>query len=155
MAANNGRVCTEDWGTGEWNHAWSSSPGSFLQKHVSGISPTGPGFGTFIVRPVVEGGLTFAESTVPTVRGDIATRWEKLPGRNSLMLDVTVPANSTAEVRLPFTGPTAPLLEEGGTPLPPGGRGRGAVPGVRSVAVDDGYITITIGSGTYHFVVSG
>jgi len=154
MAANNGRVGTEDWGTGEWNHAWSSSPGSFLQKHISGITPTGPGFETFLVRPVVEGGLTFAEAAVPTVRGDITTRWEKLPCEGSLTLDVTVPVNSEAEIRLADMESDYLLVEESGRPIPLERRLRETIPGIRQMELTDGYLTIILGSGSYHFVVT-
>ncbi|MFC1627623.1 family 78 glycoside hydrolase catalytic domain [Gemmatimonadota bacterium] len=153
MAANNGRVGTEDWGTGEWNHAWSSSPGSFLPKHVGGIAPTSAAFSTFIVRPVVEGDLTFAETTMPTVRGDITTRWEKLPGGKSLILEVSVPANTEAEIYLPTMGLTDFQVEESGTVLPLDSRYRGEVEGILSLVREDDYLEITIGSGSYHFVL--
>ena len=153
MAANNGRVCTEDWGAGEWNHAWSSSPGSFLQKHIGGVSPTGSGFSTFTVSPVVEGNLAFAETTMPTVRGDITTRWEKLPGGEGLILEVTVPVNTEALVRLPTMGLTDFQVEESGAVLPVHGRYRGVIDGIRRLDLEEDAVLIFIGSGSYRFTL--
>lgn len=153
MAANNGRVCTEDWGTGEWNHAWSSSPGSFLPRHIGGIAPTSAAFATFEVRPVVEGDLMFAETTMPTVRGDITTRWEKLPGGEGLILEVSVPANTEAQVRLPTMGLTDFQVEESGAILPVHGRYRGVIDGIRRLDLEEEAVLISIGSGSYRFTL--
>ena len=60
------------------NHAWTAYPGYLFLKYICGIQPTSGGFATFDVRPET-GGLTFAEGTVPTVKGLITTRWEKMP----------------------------------------------------------------------------
>ena len=71
----------------------------FFQKFILGIQPTSGGFATFDVRPET-GGLTFAEGTVPTVKGDIVLRWEKnADGRFALA--VNVPANTRASIHIP------------------------------------------------------
>ena len=86
-------------GSGEVNHAWTAYPAYLFLKYIAGIQPTSGGFATFDVRPET-GGLTFAEGTVPTVKGLIATRWEKsTDGRFSL--SVTVPPNTRASIYLP------------------------------------------------------
>jgi alpha-L-rhamnosidase len=81
------------------NHAWTAYPGYLFLKYICGIQPTSGGFARFDVRPET-GGLTFAEGTVPTVKGLIATRWEK--GANGkFLLSVHVPANTRASIYIP------------------------------------------------------
>ena len=83
----------------EVNHAWTSYPGYLFLKYICGIQPTSGGFATFDVRPET-GGLTYAEGTVPTVKGLITTRWEK--GANGqFSLSVDVPANTRASIYIP------------------------------------------------------
>ena len=90
----------ESFGLGaEVNHAWTSYPGYIFQKYIGGIQPTSGGFATFDVRPET-GGLTFAEGTVPTVKGLITTRWEK-SADGQFSLSVNVPANTRASIYIP------------------------------------------------------
>jgi alpha-L-rhamnosidase len=77
------------------SHAWTAWPGYLFLKYISGIQPTSGGFATFDVRPET-GGRTFAEGTVPTVRGPITTRWEK-NGKGAFLLSVVGHTGATWE----------------------------------------------------------
>ena len=97
---------------GEVNHAWTSYPGYIFLKYICGIQPTSGGFATFDVRPET-GGLTFAEGTVPTVKGLITTRWEK-GSDGSFSLAVHVPANTQGSVYIPkLSGENVSITESG------------------------------------------
>jgi len=176
MARTNGRVCTEDWGTGEWNHAWSSSPGSFLPKYLGGIAPTGPGFSTFDVRPIVEGELSFVETVVPTVRGEIGVRWEKdvsflnpraaesvtgAPAENPsinanralLTLALTVPANTIATLYLPVGELNECTIMESEAVVWESGRFQSGPAGIRNARRENQAVRFTLGSGEYSFTL--
>src|SRR4030067_77044 len=98
LMLNGNKTNWESFGSeGEYNHAWTSYPAYLFQKHISGIRPTGGGFSMFKIKPEISGDtLTYAQSTVPTVKGNISTRWEKAV-RQKFTLNVTVPANTKSQ----------------------------------------------------------
>ena len=51
-------------------HAWGASPIYLLGKYYLGVSPTGPGYQTYLVQPQL-GGLQWMQGKVPTPNGDI------------------------------------------------------------------------------------
>jgi len=51
-------------------HAWGASPIYLFGKYFLGVSPTGPGYQTYLVEPNL-GGLKWMEGTVPTPSGNI------------------------------------------------------------------------------------
>jgi alpha-L-rhamnosidase len=148
---DNNKACWESFNFGpglEVNHAWTSYPAYIFLKYICGIQPTSGGFATFDIRPET-GGLTFAEGTVPTVKGDITTRWEKsAAGRFSLA--VKVPANTRATIYIPKLTTGNFVLTESGKQLWPA---KSSVPdaGVRAVTEEDSSIKCLVGAGDYQF----
>ena len=135
---------------GEFNHAWTAYPGYLFQKYISGIQPTGGGLSTFDVRPETAG-LTFAESTVPTVKGLIRTRWERLAS-HQLTLSLTVPPGSRATVFIPGVSTNIARVEESGIvlwPIQP----HAHVPGILAVQEQNASIQCLLAAGAYHFKV--
>ena len=130
------------------NHAWTAYPGYLFLKYILGIQPTSGGFATFDVRPET-GGLTFAEGTVPTVKGLITTRWEKKAG-GQFDLSVTVPANTRAAIYIPKLSKGDFTVTESGKRLwPPKPEAKDA--GVLAVSEEDSSIKCLVGAGDYHF----
>jgi hypothetical protein len=132
----------------EPNHAWTSYPGYVFLKYICGIQPTSGGFATFDVRPET-GGLTFAEGTVPTVKGLITTRWQK-SANGQFSLSVSVPANTRASIYIPKPADGNFTITESGNLLWP------AIPaakdsGVLAVTEQDAFIKCLAGAGTYRF----
>jgi alpha-L-rhamnosidase len=149
----------ETWTSGdEVNHAWTSYPAYIFLKYICGIQPTSGGFATFDVRPAT-GGLTFAEGTVPTVKGLITTRWEK--GANgSFSLRIKVPANTRATIYLPALTNANSRITESGKQIWPHllkmsqPNGLPTVinhPGVLAISQKDSIIECVVGAGEYHF----
>jgi alpha-L-rhamnosidase len=135
-------------GPDEVNHAWTSYPGYLFLKYICGIQPTSGGFATFDVRPET-GGLTFAEGAVPTVKGIIATRWEK-SADGKFFLSVTVPPNTRASVYVPkLSGGTFTVSESGKLLWP--AKSEVQDPGVLAVLEEDSFIKCLAGAGTYRF----
>jgi alpha-L-rhamnosidase len=135
-------------GRDEVNHAWTSYPGYLFLKYITGIQPTSGGFATFDVRPET-GGLTFAEGTVPTVKGLITIRWEK-SAKGQLSLSVDVPANTHASIYLPKLANGDYVITESGNRLWPA-RAEVKDPGVLAVQEEDSSVKCVVGAGAYRF----
>jgi len=139
----------ETFGPGaEVNHAWTSYPAYIFLKYICGIQPTSGGFARFDIRPEI-GGLTFAEGTVPTVKGLITTRWEKSAGGHFL-LSVTVPANTCASIYIPKISKENFVMTESGKQLWPAKPGI-VDSGVLAVSDEGSFIKCVAGAGKYEF----
>jgi alpha-L-rhamnosidase len=142
------KVNWESFNGGEANHAWTAYPGYLFQKYICGIQPTSGGFATFDIRPET-GGLTFAEGTVPTVKGLITTRWEKKSGEQ-FDLSVTVPANTRATIYIPKLSEDNFTLTESGKILWPV-QSKINDSGILTVEEDASSIKCLVGAGDYRF----
>jgi alpha-L-rhamnosidase len=92
----------------------------------------------------VGAGLTSASASLETPYGTVASAWRLEPGR--FVLDVTVPANASAEVTL--WGTSITRVQEGGRVL------SGPVPGVRAVRQWGDDVVVEVGSGQYRFAAA-
>lgn len=84
----------------DWNHAWGAAPANLIPRKLMGIEPLEPGFRKIRIKPQ-PGPLKSAEIKHPTIQGDITMSFTNDPGR-SFRLDVDIPANTTADIYLPF-----------------------------------------------------
>jgi alpha-L-rhamnosidase len=106
---------TETWDASlgaSHNHIIMGQVIEWFYQSLAGIAPeaSGPGFKTIVLRPQPVDGLAWAEATYESIRGPIASRWERQGDR--FMLKVAVPANTTATVWVPSRGGRA--VTEGG-----------------------------------------
>jgi alpha-L-rhamnosidase len=76
-----------------------SSPVQWLVERVLGVEPLQPGWARFRVAPRAFGALPGASLKLDTVRGRVDVAWQRKG--NSVVLDLRVPVNTVAEVRLP------------------------------------------------------
>jgi len=132
----------------EVNHAWTAYPAYIFLKYICGIQPTSGGFATFDVRPET-GGLTFAEGTIPTVKGLITTHWKK-GGSGRFSLSIKVPANTRASIYIPKLTNRNITLTESGKVLWPA-QTEINDPGVLTVSDEGSSIKCLVGAGTYNF----
>ncbi|MGW3665187.1 alpha-L-rhamnosidase [Streptomyces sp. NPDC005141] len=86
-----------------FNHYAYGSVGEWMYANIAGISPGRPGYREIVVRPRPGGDVTSARATFTSVYGPISTRWQQRSG--AFVLTCAVPANTTAEVWIPATGP--------------------------------------------------
>jgi hypothetical protein len=84
----------------DWNHAWGAAPANIIPRKLMGIEPLEPGFRKIRVKPQ-PGNLASAEIKTPTIRGDVLLSFTNKP-QQSFSIKLTIPANTTAEVYLPF-----------------------------------------------------
>ncbi len=82
-----------------FNHYALGAVADWMHRVLAGLAPLEPGYRTVLVAPQPIAGLTWASTRHTSPYGDIAVRWERTGG--SLVVDVTVPPNVEAVVRLP------------------------------------------------------
>lgn len=87
-----------DWHLNSFNHYSLGSVGQWLIEYVAGIRPGRPGYEHVVIAPM-PGELASVRATYKSVRGTIASAWERPDG--GFHLEVEIPANVTATVVLP------------------------------------------------------
>ncbi|MDO8928549.1 MAG: family 78 glycoside hydrolase catalytic domain, partial [Bacteroidota bacterium] len=84
----------------DWNHAWGAAPANIIPRKLMGIEPLEPGFRKIRIKPQ-PASLEHAEIKCPTIRGDVLVSFKNKP-QQSFSMNLTIPANTTADVYLPF-----------------------------------------------------
>jgi len=135
----------EDPGMNSFNHYAFGAVGDWMYQNIGGIDvdPARPGYRRSRIAPRPGAGLTSASASLETAYGMLKSAW-RLEGRR-FVLDVAVPANTSAEVTL-WDARVADV-REGGVPLD----GRD---GVRSARQRGNNVIVDVGSGTYSFAVT-
>jgi alpha-L-rhamnosidase len=125
-----------------FNHYAYGAVGEWMYEVLAGINidPASPGYKHVLIQPQPGGGFAHASASHISPYGRIATNW-KFNGQN-FELEVVIPANSSATVRLPRTQPAAVL--ESGQALSNG-------PGIAAVAAQGADTVVEIKSGRYLF----
>ena len=95
----------------DWNHAWGAAPANIIPRKLMGIEPLEPGYGKMMIKPQ-PASLKTAEIKCPTIRGDVFVAFENNPGK-SFKLNVEIPANTKADVYLPFFGKSQKVMMDG------------------------------------------
>ncbi|MBN2001212.1 glycoside hydrolase family 78 protein [candidate division KSB1 bacterium] len=91
----------EDWkGASSRNHIMFGDVSAWFYKNLGGIEPDpeNPGFKHFYIQPFFPEDMEWAEAKVQSPYGTIRSQWRRDGG--TVVLDITVPANSSATVRL-------------------------------------------------------
>ena len=82
----------------------------------------------------------------------IASAWQRTD--DGLTLDVTIPGNCTATIRLPKLGQGQVVVSEGDTTLWKHGAVSSLAEGISGAVETDNNVTLEVGSGTYSFAVT-
>ncbi|MEW6203676.1 MAG: glycoside hydrolase family 78 protein [bacterium] len=133
-----------DPGMNSFNHYAFGSVGEWMFSTLAGIDTDGAGFKRIIIRPQPGGDITWVRAGYNSIRGNIAVEW-KFEG-DDLILNTTIPANTTATVYIP-------AKNEGDVTESKGPAGQS--PGVRLLRMESGAAVFEIGSGSYSFVSKG
>jgi len=112
-----------------------------------------PGYGLIRIKPHVLGDLTYASASIKTVRGIISSSWKKADA--SLTLEVTIPANATAQVSVPTLGLKKFAITEGDKAIWKDGVYIDGVAGIAAAHQDADWVTFDAGSGSYRFELTG
>jgi alpha-L-rhamnosidase len=145
------KACWEKWGGPTYNHSWSAYPAAFLLNGTVGLKPTSAGYSTFDIRPAIDGGLTSADATVPTIKGNIRAGWVKDGVKNTFLQEADVPVNTTARICIPKSGLKNIQIKEGGTVIWDNGTYKGGVSGITYDGEEPEFVRFNVGSGSYSF----
>lgn len=92
-------------------HGWSTGIVPLMSNYVLGVTPTGPGFSTWRICPVVDGDLTWARGQVGTPFGPIQVHWKKHE-HGLFHLEIDAPGNTSGIVCVP-TGHHGKFIVDG------------------------------------------
>ena len=128
-----------------FNHYAFGAVGDWMYQNIGGISldPAAPGYRRSRIAPRPGAGLTSASASLETLYGPLTSAWRLEQDR--FVLDLTVPANTAAEVTLWDT--RIDRVREDGLPL-------NAVAGVRAARQRGADVVVDVGSGRYAFTVT-
>lgn len=120
------------------DHAMFAGINASLYTGLGGIQSDGPAYSSTRISPEVPESLDWVRVKQDTVRGTVGSSWRRTD--DGLVLDVTVPANTTAIVEVPTAG-----FGNGKVQAPAGAVAKGST--------DDGRAVFAVGSGDYRFTV--
>ena len=132
-------------GMNSFNHYAYGAIGDWMYRKMVGLDTyeDGVGYKHIKIQPHIGGGFTNASASLETYYGTVSSGW-KIENNNVLM-DVEIPANTTATVFVPAASATA--ISESGKAI-------SAIPEIKTGAVEDGYVPLQLGSGKYHFTIT-
>jgi alpha-L-rhamnosidase len=128
------------------------SVGAWLYKALAGINvhPEEVGFKKVQISPQVVGDLEYAEASIWTLRGNVASSWKVSQTDGTLKLGVSIPVNSEAELLLP-KGYRPLIVREGGKVVWQKSSFHSGVSGVAGAVETDKGVLLSLGSGRYSF----
>ena len=129
-------------GLGSNNHVFMGDVGAWFVNYLAGIrpDPANPGFQRFWIRPEMPGDLAWVKAHHDSPYGRIQSEWKK--DGNTFSLNVTIPANSTAEVFIPASK---------ANDVTEFGKSAAAAKGVKFLRLENGRAVYEVGSGNYQF----
>lgn len=126
-------------GMNSFNHYAFGSVNEWLFGNAAGIKVDAPGYKTFIIRPeIANQGINYVKATYHSINGEIKSSWKKVG--NKIVINVTVPVNTTANVFIPTENATN-VLENG----------KALNSRIKKDDFKDGYLKVEVGSGSYTF----
>ncbi len=138
MLGNGATTLWETWSYPEnfpsQNHPMFGSVDEWFYRSLLGINAAAPGFEKIVIKPQPVNALTWAKGQYRSIRGMIRSDWKVDNGK--LLLQVTIPPNSRAEIWIPTK--TGSRVTESGKE-------------VMQVRHQNGFAIVEIGSGDYIF----
>lgn len=89
----------DESGMNSLNHYAYGSIGDWMYGKLAGINPAKPGYKEIRIQPMFIKGITSVDASFDSVYGVIRSAWRCKDGK--ITVDVTIPANTTAEIDLP------------------------------------------------------
>ena len=132
----------QDPGMNSFNHYAYGAIGDWMYRVMAGIEvdEAAPGYKHVLIQPRPGGGFDSVAASHESMYGTVSSSWTLRDG--AFALDVELPANTTATVRLP--GAQVSGTTEGGEPLAAGD-------GITEVRQDGDDVVVEVGSGQYAF----
>ncbi len=142
-------------GMNSHNHPMFGSVGTWMYRTLGGIDQAedSAGYSRILIAPQIVRDLQWCSASTETVRGTVACAWHRR--RDGVIMDVTIPVGSEADVRIPMLGLRNVLLHEGDEVIWPRGTYRPRVDGIISARESEAYVQIAVGPGRYTFRLEG
>jgi len=131
----------QDPGMNSFAHYSFGAVYQWMVENIGGIQSASPSYKEIVIAPRPDSSLTWADTAYESIRGPIETHWSRKG--EGLRLKVSIPANTTATVRVPATDPAQ--VHESGRPA-------GRSPGVTFVRMEGDGAIFQVESGAYDFV---
>ena len=144
MIFNRGNsVMMENWkGGGVQMPSLGGPIGYWFYYSLAGIKPALPAFKSIVIKPFLSDSLSWVSASYQSIQGRISSKWQRR--NNRCFLQVKIPANTKALVYLP-TANTSNISE--------GNKKIKLNPDVKIIRITRKETIVSIGSGTYSFVV--
>jgi len=134
----------QDPGMNSFAHYSFGAVYQWMVENIGGIGSAALSYKEILMAPQPDPQLKSAAVAYRSIRGLIATDWQKKDGQ--LLFNVTIPANTTAQVALPAK--SVEDVTESGRPIT-------QAPGVQFLRQEGPNAVLSIGSGRYAFAISG
>ncbi len=135
----------QDPGMNSFAHYSFGAVYQWMLENLGGIRPDGTAYKRIIIAPQLDPGLTNVAASYDSIRGRIESAWKRTP--EGLVMDVTIPANTSATVYLPLgSSALTDAITESGQPLP-------SVDGVSHGRIEGVCMVLDVAAGSYHFAV--
>jgi alpha-L-rhamnosidase len=131
-------------GMNSFNHYAYGAIGNWLYTGVAGINidPENPGYKHVIIKPQMTDSLQYAKAGIQSGYGYIESHWKR--EHDKTILNVVIPANTTATIMLPTNNPANVL--ESNKPLT-------KVRNIKILHSKNNNMRISVGSGNYSFEI--
>jgi len=133
----------QDPGMNSFAHYSFGAVYQWMVENIGGIRSAAPSYKELLIAPQLDDKLASAAVAYRGIRGLIATDWQRKGGK--LFFNVTIPANTTAQVVLPAKSVAA--VTESGHPL-------AQAPGVQVLRLEGPNVVLSVGSGHYAFAMT-
>jgi alpha-L-rhamnosidase len=133
------------------NHFALGSVVEWYFSYLAGIQPdqTEPGFKHTIIAPMPANGLTWVEAKTETVYGPLWCNWYRTD--SGLKIEVSIPPNTRATIRLPVPGMIAPIISESGSVIYSNGAPVNLPEELKFIEALEDAVIFEAGSGNYSF----
>ncbi|MDR9366943.1 MAG: family 78 glycoside hydrolase catalytic domain [Balneolaceae bacterium] len=156
---NGATTLWESWNAeSSHNHQMFGTVNEYLYKYLAGIQAptnegTAVGYKEIHIKPYIPDDVDWAEATLETVRGTVSSRWEKTD--DGLILNVTLPPNTTGKVSIPKRDWDDVEISESGEAFWEDGQIVDNSTEIFSGREADGFVVLDLNSGSYEFEVTG
>lgn len=138
-------------GMNSFNHSPYNFVSEWFYSALSGLrfDDSMAGHGSVEIAPALVGNLDWATGSIETVNGTLASDWTRTD--DGYAIDVEVPWNTTATVRLPTDVDAATIVERETTVWTGASESETLPDGITAVEAGDGEVVLTVESGNYSF----
>lgn len=132
-------------GMNSFNHYAYGAIGDWMYRKLVGLDTyeDGVGYKHIKIMPHIGGGFTNAAASLQTYYGTVSSGWKI--ENDKLLMDIEIPANTTATVYVPAASASA---------ITESGKAVSTLADEKVSGMEEGYVVLQLGSGSYHFATA-